>query len=292
MWPFDEIDRLERAEALDRAAAPVRRTVQRLLSGRRPVQDALHGVWLGHPLHPVLVQATLGSLLSASLVDLVGGKRSVSSGLIATGLVLTPPTVAAGAADWSASNPDQQRVGLVHAATNGVAVACYAAALAQRARGRSGRVLSLLGAAVSTAGATLGGHLAYHQGLGANHTDRVRDLAPQDWRPLGSLADLPDGTPVRRDAGDVPVFVLRRGGEVTVLADRCPHLDGPLSEGELAGTDGDVRIVCPWHGSEFRLDDGCVVHGPATAAVPRFATRVVDGAVQARIVESAGAPTL
>lgn len=292
MWPFDKIDRLERAAALDRAVAPVHRTVQRLLSDRRSLQDALHGVWLGHPLHPVLVQVTLGSLLSASLVDLVRGRRSVSSGLIATGLLLTPPTVAAGAADWSTSNPDQQRVGLVHAAANGLAVSCYAGALARRSRGRSGRLLSLTGAVVSTVGATLGGHLAYRQGLGANHADRVRDLAPQEWRPLGRITDLPDGTPVRRDTGGTPMFVLRRGDDVTVLADLCPHLSAPLSEGSLAGGDGDARVVCPWHGSEFRLSDGCVVHGPATAAVPRFAARVVDGAVEARIVESAGAPTL
>jgi nitrite reductase/ring-hydroxylating ferredoxin subunit/uncharacterized membrane protein len=292
MWPFDEIDRLERCSALDRAAAPVRRALNGSLAQRQQLKDVLHGVWLGHPLHPVLVQVTLGSLLSASLVDLVGGRRSVSSGLIGTGLLLTPPTVAAGAADWSDSNPDQQRVGLVHAVVNGLAVSCYAAALVQRARGRSGRLLSVLGAAVSTAGATLGGHLAYHQSLGPNHADRVRDHAPQDWRPLGRLTDLPDGDPVRRDAGGVPVFVLRRGERITVLADSCPHLSAPLSEGELTGDDGDARIVCPWHGSEFSLTDGCVVHGPATAAVPLFAARVVDGGVQARIVQSAGAPTL
>jgi nitrite reductase/ring-hydroxylating ferredoxin subunit/uncharacterized membrane protein len=292
MWPFDQIDRLERAKALDGPAAAIRTQIQKLLADQR-VKDALHGVWLGHPLHPVLVQMTLGSFVSASLIDAVGGRRRTSSGLIATGLLLTPPTVAAGWADWSAANPDQQRVGLVHASTNALAIGCYAGALAQRATGRRGRLLSLAGAAVSAVGATLGGHLAYHQSLGANHADRVRDLAPQDWQPLGALADLPDGVPVRRNAGDVPVFVLRSGTDVTVLADRCPHLAAPLSEGEIVGTDGDRHVVCPWHGSEFRLADGCVVHGPATAAAPVFATRVDDGGtVVARIVESAGAPAL
>jgi nitrite reductase/ring-hydroxylating ferredoxin subunit/uncharacterized membrane protein len=256
------------------------------------VKDALHGVWLGHPLHPVLVQITLGSFVSASLIDAVGGPRRTSTGLIATGLLMTPPTVAAGWADWSDGNPDQQRVGLVHAATNAVAIACYAGSLTQRAKGRSGRLLSLAGAAISTVGSTLGGHLAYHQSLGANHTDRTRDLAPQEWRTLATLSDLPEGVPVRRNAGEVPVFVLRRGTEVTALVDRCPHLAAPLSDGEIVGTDGDQHVVCPWHGSEFRLSDGCVVHGPATAAVPVFATQVVDGIVQARIIESAGAPSL
>jgi nitrite reductase/ring-hydroxylating ferredoxin subunit/uncharacterized membrane protein len=290
MRPFDQIERLERAEVLDGPAAAIRTRVARLLSDRR-VKDALHGVWLGHPLHSALVHVTLGSFVSASLIDLVGGQRRYSSGLIATGLLLTPPTVAAGWADWSSAHPDQQRVGLVHAATNAVAITCYAGALRQRARGRSGRLLSLAGAAVSSVGATLGGHLSYHLATGVNHSDRVRDLAPKGWQPLGLLADLPEGQPVRRTTGEVPVFVLRRGRQVVVLADQCPHLAGPLSGGEVVGTDGDARIVCPWHGSEFRLDDGCVVHGPATAAVPRFEARVVDGALEARIVASAGAPT-
>jgi nitrite reductase/ring-hydroxylating ferredoxin subunit/uncharacterized membrane protein len=291
MRPFDQIPRLERAAVLDKPAAALRGTVQRLLGNRR-VKDALHGVWLGHPVHPAIVQFTLGSFVSASVIDLVKGDRRCSSGLIATGLLLTPPTVAAGWADWADSNPDQQRVGLVHAAANVAAVTCYAGALARRSRGHGGRLLSLAGLAVSTVGATLGGHLAYHQGLGANHADRVRDLASPDWQPLGPLADLPDGRPVRRDAAEVPVFVLRRGSDVTVLSDRCPHLGAPLSDGEIVGHDGDAGVVCPWHKSEFRLSDGCVVHGPATAAVPRFESRVHEGTVQARIVRSAGAPTL
>jgi hypothetical protein len=36
--------------------------------------------------------------------------------------------------------------------------------------------------------------------------------------------------------------------------------------------------------------DGCVVHGPATAPVPRFEARVVDGALQARVVPIPGVP--
>ncbi|HEV7453019.1 MAG TPA: hypothetical protein VGO16_16870 [Pseudonocardiaceae bacterium] len=68
----------------------------------------------------------------ASLIDAVGGRRRESSGLIAVGLASTVPTVAAGWADWSDSHEDQQRVGLVHAALNAAAVACFAAALLRR----------------------------------------------------------------------------------------------------------------------------------------------------------------
>ncbi len=73
----------------------------------------------------------------------------------------------------------------------------------------------------------------------------------------------------------MPLLVLRRGGTVNVLSDRCSHLSGPLHEGELE----DGCVVCPWHGSTFRLADGSVRRGPATAPVPAFDTRVSSGRV-------------
>ncbi|MDQ2881473.1 MAG: Rieske (2Fe-2S) protein [Actinomycetota bacterium] len=293
MRPFDDIVRLERAEALDRPAAAIRGVVQRLLRNRT-LKDALHGVWLGHPLHPALAQVALGSFVSASLIDAVGGGRRESSGLIAVGLASTVPTVAAGWADWSDSHEDQQRVGLVHAALNATAVACFAASLLRRRGDRgTGRLLSLLGGTLSVAGAALGGHLGYRQATGANHGEEVPHVGPGDWQALGLLEEFPLGRPVRRLAGDVPVFVLRRGGissDVTVLSDRCPHLSAPLHEGELSEVGGEVCITCPWHASVFRLRDGGVVHGPATAPVPGFESRVEGGVLQARVRTLPGVP--
>jgi nitrite reductase/ring-hydroxylating ferredoxin subunit/uncharacterized membrane protein len=277
MRPFDDISRLEHARSLDKPIAAVAPAVQKAL-GNQKVKDFLHGTWLGHSLHATVVHGTLGSLLSASLIDLVGGKRSYSSALIGTGLATAPLTVAAGWADWSAGNRDQQRVGLVHAATNIVALSLYASALVSRARGGSGRLLSLSGLAVSSIGAAFGGHLAYHQSLGPNHADRVRDLAPSDWTPLGALDELPEGQPVRRDAGEAAVVVVRRGAGAAVLSNTCPHLAAPMADGKVE----DGEIVCPWHDSRFRLSDGELVQGPAIASLPCFDTRVEGGVLLAR----------
>jgi nitrite reductase/ring-hydroxylating ferredoxin subunit len=162
-------------------------------------------------------------------------------------------------------------------------------------RGRlGGRALTAVGGALGGLSASLGGHLSYRLATGANHAAEVQHLGPADWRPVGPLSELPADTPVRRMIGDVPALVVRRDGErrdaaadgsetVLVLSDRCPHLAAPLHEGELSAVDGVLCITCPWHASVFRVSDGAVVHGPATAPVPRFETRVVDGTLQARV---------
>lgn len=287
MRPFDDLTSLERAEWLDRPAAAVRSVLQRVLR-HQGVKDALHGVWLGHPLHPGAAQFALGAFTSAATLDTLRGSRSASSQLIIAGLAATVPTVASGWADWGDAHEDQQRVGLVHAAANGTAVALFVAALAARARGRSGRLPSVAGGVVAGVGAVLGGHMGYRQALGANHAEAVTHIGPAQWKSLGPLVDLPENKPVQRRAGAVDVVVVRRGDGVTVLADACSHLAAPLSDGELIDADGDARLVCPWHRSEFRLADGCVVHGPATASAPRFESRVSGGVVEARVVRIPG----
>jgi len=47
--------------------------------------------------------------------------------------------------------------------------------------------------------------------------------------------------------------------------------------------DADLQVTCPWHGSRFRLGDGSVARGPATAPQPVFETRVRNGSVEVRL---------
>ncbi|MGW9209755.1 hypothetical protein ACWGR4_22540 [Embleya sp. NPDC055664] len=57
------VRRPEQARSLDRPAAWMRTAVGRLPQGT--VRDTLHGVPLGHPVHPLLVQVPIGTWLSA-----------------------------------------------------------------------------------------------------------------------------------------------------------------------------------------------------------------------------------
>jgi nitrite reductase/ring-hydroxylating ferredoxin subunit/uncharacterized membrane protein len=278
------LTRLEQASALDRLGDRLQKVVQAVV---RPqvVRDALHGTWLGHPLHPVLVQLPVGAWTSAAVLDLLPGQRRAATTLVAVGLAGAVPSAAAGANDWAALDREQRRVGLVHWAGNLTAVGLYTASLAARLRGdhARGRTLAFLALSVAGGSAYLGGHLAYKQGAQVNQAAPDLHRIGEDWRPVADLAVLPDGKPVGRSLDDIPVLVYRHGDTVSVLLGHCGHQTGPLSEGEVIRVDGHTCVRCPWHGSVFRLDDGLVVHGPAGSDQPVLSTRVVDGVVHARL---------
>jgi nitrite reductase/ring-hydroxylating ferredoxin subunit len=121
--------------------------------------------------------------------------------------------------------------------------------------------------------AYLGGDLVYGERIGVTHA--VTD-EPEGWRQVIASSALVEGTMQRVKSGDTDVLLVRQHGRVCALAHACAHLGGPLSEGELK----DGTVVCPWHGSEFRLDDGTVVNGPSTHPQPCFHVRERAGQIE------------
>jgi len=164
--------RLEDTKALDRPVQALEPTVQAVF-GTGTRGSVLRGEWLGHAIHPLLTDLVVGTWTSATLLDVVGGSGSAAAAqrLIGTGLLAAAPTAWTGWAEWSAISSRDKRVGLVHAATNGLAISVYAASWVARHRGRhdTGARLALVGAAVSGVGAYLGGHLAIARKVGSHH---------------------------------------------------------------------------------------------------------------------------
>ncbi|MDJ0386051.1 Rieske (2Fe-2S) protein [Streptomyces sp. G-G2] len=277
------VERLEQSSLPDPLIGVVRRAVRAVPLG--PVRDVLHGRPLGHPAHPLLVQVPIGTWLSAAALDLLPGQRRAAQVLVGAGLAAAVPAAVSGWVDWAELPPEQARTGIVHALANSAGVLLYAGSFLARTRGRvwRGKALAMAGLAAVGAAGALGGHLAYRQAAGANHAEQVAHLVGEGWHRMGPLSGFPVGRAVRAGVNGVDVVVVREdGGPVRVLADRCSHMAGPLSEGEVV--DGCVR--CPWHGSLFRLSDGWNVEGPATAPQPAFETRVVDGYLEARMRRS------
>jgi len=249
----------------------------------RQVKNFLHGVWLGHPLHPALTDVPLGAWTATLVLDLMeeAGHKGLSRSTDITlkvGLAGAVASAAAGLTDWQATDGAARRVGVTHGLLNLTATGLYAISLIERNRRNrgSGRLLAYCGFAVAGIAAWLGGNLVYGKQIGVNHA--AGEHLPEDWTDAGSEADLAEDRPVRAMAGKTKVLLVKRAGEIHAIAEVCSHLGGPLSEGKL---DGDV-IECPWHASRFCVRDGSVVDGPATHPQPRCDVRVRGGRIEVR----------
>lgn len=278
--PARVLGALERWSGLDSASGWLT-SVMRPVTARRQVGNVLTGVVFGHPVHPALAQVSLGFFASAGLLDIRGrpAESTAARKLVAAGLASAAPTAVTGLADWSHAHEQQQRIGMLHVAANATGMLLFAGSLLDRNRGAASRTAGLAGLGSLAAAAYLGGHLAFRQALGANHTEHVPHRVPPGWAVLCRLDDVPEQGIVQRLLGDQPLAVFYLAGNIRVLSDVCPHLAGPLHEGELR----DGCVVCPWHGSAFRVTDGSVHTGPATAPVPAFDVRVSDGRVLVRL---------
>jgi nitrite reductase/ring-hydroxylating ferredoxin subunit len=73
-------------------------------------------------------------------------------------------------------------------------------------------------------------------------------------------------------------MVVRSGGELRAIHDRCSHRGCSLADGEIEGD----AVVCACHGSRYTLADGSVLQGPAVAPQPAFEVRERDGRIEVR----------
>jgi nitrite reductase/ring-hydroxylating ferredoxin subunit len=275
------LDRLEHAEPLDRLADPIDQVTRPLL--RSPgASRLLSGAWLGHRLHPMLTDAVIGPWLSASVIDLVGGKagRPAARRLVGIGVISAVPTAAAGLHDWLDYGSKVRRDGLVHALANTIGLLLQIASWVARSRGdhRRGAALSAGAMAASGAGAYIGGHMSFVLGAGVERSAFSR--APTDWVAAVSLDQLDRDGRASVDVDGTQMLIVRDGQEIRALADTCNHAGCSLADGEIS----DGAITCTCHGSRFRLADGHTLAGPAAAAQPAYATRLRAGMVEVREV--------
>jgi nitrite reductase/ring-hydroxylating ferredoxin subunit len=282
------LDRLSEVPTFDKPLEAARTAVNKVLRPQA-FRDLLHGTWLGHPLHPVMAQVPVGTWLSAGVLDAIPPARPAAALLIGTGVAAAVPTALSGAADWSEQDDAVRRLGAVHAIANSVALGLYVGSLVARAKGNGtlGRVLAYGGLGLAGGSAAIGGHMAYAQSSGPNHSVVDARQLSTGWIDLGPLDDLPDGRPTLRtgegQGTPVSLAVVRRGTRVDAFVGACAHVGGPLAEGTVDEVRGAECLVCPWHGSAFDLDSGEPRRGPAAVSQERLEVRYEAGRVFGRL---------
>ena len=270
-------DRIERTEQLDKPADKVGRVLT-AVTGHRGVKDLLSGTPFGHPLHPLLVTIPIGSWTAATVLDVLR-HREAAQAMVGMGVLAALPTALSGLSDWSDTNGGERRVGLVHGTLNNVALTVYAASWLARRRGHHllGAGLAVVGFNVVGVSGWLGGHLSYALGVGVDTT--AFQQASTEWTDAAAEEDVRRGELAAGEVDGVPVVLTRRAdGSIAAYADRCTHRGAPLHEGAIV----DGCIQCPWHNSQFDLETGAVVHGPATRPQRGYEVRVEAGRVQLR----------
>ncbi len=93
-------------------------------------------------------------------------------------------------------------------------------------------------------------------GLREARKERAINAAPErdGWVEFGDLADFTEGRAlVGAGAGGERIAVFRFKGRLSALANVCSHQGGPVGEGKVVLG----LVTCPWHGYQYRLEDGC-----------------------------------
>ena len=106
-------------------------------------RQVLQGAWLGHALHPLLVEVPMGTWMSATLLDLAGDDASRDGARLLTGVgvLAAVPAALSGWSEYAETDTRSRRVGVVHAIANGVLIR-YSSAKPPTATGKQDRFLS------------------------------------------------------------------------------------------------------------------------------------------------------
>jgi nitrite reductase/ring-hydroxylating ferredoxin subunit len=248
------------------------------------LQDFLNGSWLGHSLHPVVVDVVVGGSTAALLLQLltwlgVDGLRTALIWILALSGLAALSAIVSGLTDFkdTATGDERAIVGL-HGLINIVATVLLAAAFFTLLAGGDGIAgwLIVAGFGVLSVGAFIGGHVVFKYGYMVNHNAFAKGKRAKEFTAVLPAAELPDATPTKAMLGATALVLVRRGDLVFALKDTCSHAGGPLSEGRL---DGDT-IVCPWHASAYRLSDGAVRHGPSATRQVTYRAQIEGDQVE------------
>jgi len=250
----------------------------------REVADVLHGKQIGHPLHPILTDITIGSWSLSWVFDLFSlltrsrSARNAADTLVTLGTISAVPTALAGITDFSGIKQDAAGHGAVHGLLNTVGLFFFWRSMKNRARNQhlTGFFYSTLGLGLMTLSAWLGGELIYDRRVGVSHLPE-KEIA-DDWTAILPADELQANQPLRVVFENYPVLLYKQGNTISAITAQCSHAGGPLEEGSFR----DGCVQCPWHRSVFNYTDGHVVHGPATVEQTHFQTRVTDGQIEIR----------
>ena len=118
-----------------------------------------------------------------------------------------------------------------------------------------------------------GDRAAHRGGLARARGDASRTTAGSRSGRPNSIPDKAARIVTAPDGERIAVF--RDGNQIGALTNLCAHQNGPLGEGRII----DGCVTCPWHGYQYRLEDGCAPP-PFTEKLATYRVRLRDGLIE------------
>jgi nitrite reductase/ring-hydroxylating ferredoxin subunit/DMSO/TMAO reductase YedYZ heme-binding membrane subunit len=101
-------------------------------------------------------------------------------------------------------------------------------------------------------------------------------LSDDGWLLVGPPLSIPDRSArIVAAPGGERIAVFRDGVRIGALSNLCAHQNGPIGEGRII----DGCVTCPWHGYQYRLEDGCAP-APFIEKLATYRVRVARGMVE------------
>ena len=106
--------------------------------------------------------------------------------------------------------------------------------------------------------------------------DRAGARGTECWVMVGPPLSIPDkGARIVATPDGERIAVFRDGTQIGALSNLCAHQNGPIGEGRII----DGCVTCPWHGYQYRLEDGCAPP-PFTEKLVTYRARIANGVVE------------
>jgi nitrite reductase/ring-hydroxylating ferredoxin subunit/uncharacterized membrane protein len=247
----------------------------------------------GHPLHPILVSFPIAFYVGTLLFDILAKTYSPEflftaynleiAALISAGIAAIP-----GLIDYIYTVPPKstaKKRGTKHALTNISVIVFFTAALIYRAKTEVPEILILIalegvGVILLLFAGWMGGTLVYRNQIGVD--PRYADAGK--WKEeyykdsegeieVGRVNELKINQMKLIHVGEKRIVIARSEKGYVAFDDHCTHRGGSLAGGAMiCGT-----VQCPWHGSQFSVEDGSVKAGPAKMPIVTYTLKEDNG---------------
>lgn len=248
-----------------------------------------------HPLHPILVGFPIAFFAGTLFFDILALMQSglymersafyLNIGGIATGLLAAIP----GLIDFHYTVPPHssaKKRAVKHGIINTSVIILFVLAIILRKDQTGNRLIIIgieaVGIGLLTIAGWLGGTLVIRNQIGID----IRYAGAGRWKEVYIKSDekiIPVATTEELNVNRMKLIhlngkriVVARGDDnYSAFDDHCSHRGGSLAAGNLV-----CNIVqCPWHGSQFNIQSGSVMAGPAKDRITVYKLNVKDNIV-------------